>query len=141
MADAAASRSFAFRRWLLWLAWLLLATNLLIPPPSGALAGNTFGVSAVYIYGKAVVWSEAIPGSPDSLGFWRRAILALALFSNVAFIFMPYMRRVRSLSITWKGFLLVALAIDASLALGWTPRYTNAHIVRETARSLASVLN
>jgi nucleoside-diphosphate-sugar epimerase len=30
------------------------------------------------------------------------------------------------------------LAIDESLALGWTPRYTNAEIVRETARTLTA---
>jgi nucleoside-diphosphate-sugar epimerase len=33
------------------------------------------------------------------------------------------------------------LAVETSLALGWTPRYTNAQIVRETARGLAAVLD
>lgn len=116
MADAPASGSFAFRRWLLPVAWILLALSLLIPPPAGSFAGDAFGVSASYVYGKAIVWSEALPGSPASLGFLRCAILALALFSNVAFLFMPMMVHVRCVSIAWKGFLLVAFAIDASIA-------------------------
>ena len=110
------SLRFVSRRSLFWLAWILLAISLSIPAPAGSFVGGTFGVSGFYVFGKAVVWSEAVPGSPESLGFWRGAILTLALFSNVAFIFMPYMRHVRGVSITWKGFLLVALAIDASVA-------------------------
>ena len=116
MADAPAKAPFVSRRSLFWLAWALLAISVLIPAPAGSVVGGAFGVSGFYVFGKAVVWSEAVPGSPGSLGFWRGAILALALYSNVAFIFTPYMRHVRSVSVSWKGFLLAALAIDVSLA-------------------------
>ena len=116
MADAPSTASFAFRRWLLRSAWILLAISLLIPPPAGSFVDDGVGVSAFYVYNNAVVWSEALPGSPASLGFWRGAILALAIFSHVAFLFIPMMLHVRSISIIWKGFLLIALAIDASIA-------------------------
>jgi len=116
MADTVAAPSFVSRRSLFWLAWVALVASLLIPAPAGSFAGNAFGVSAFYVLGKAIVWSEAVPGSPGSLDPWRGAILTLALFSNVAFIFTSFMRRVRSVSIACKGFLLVSLAIDASVA-------------------------
>jgi uncharacterized membrane protein YgcG len=115
MADNPAALAIVSRRSLFWLAWILLAASLLIPAPAGSFAGNAFGVSAFYVLGKAIVWSEAVPGSPGSLDAWRAAILALALFSNVAFIFTSYMRRVRNVSVSCKAFLLVALAIDASI--------------------------
>jgi len=115
MADALATGSFVSRRSLYWLAWILLAASLLIPAPAGSFAGNAFGISAFYVIGKAVVWSEALPGSPGSLDPWREAILTLALFSNVAFVFTSYMRRVPSVSVACKGFLLVALVIDAGV--------------------------
>ena len=116
VAKAPATASFVSRRSLFWLAWVLLAISLLIPAPAGSFVGGAFGVSGFYVFGKAAVWSDAVPGSPESPGFWRGAILALALFSNIVFVYMAYMRRVRDLSITWKGFLLVALAIDAGVA-------------------------
>ncbi len=109
-------QSSAARRWLIRAAWALLAVSLLIPAPSGSFVGGAFGISAFYVFGKAVVWSEAAIGSPDSLGFWPAAILALAMFSNVAFVFAPYLQRCRSVSSTWKGFLLAALAIDIGIA-------------------------
>jgi uncharacterized membrane protein YgcG len=115
MAEAPTAGSFVSRRSLFWAAWVLLAASLLIPAPAGSFAGNAFGLSAFYVLGKAVIWSEAAAGSPGSLDFWREAVLALALFSNVAFIFTSYMRRVRSVSVTCKVFLLVALAIDTSV--------------------------
>jgi len=110
-----ANPPFPFRRVLLWLAWLLFAASLLIPAPPGRFGANTVGGSALYMYGQAGAWSEATPGSPDHLGFLRVAMLALALYSNVIFIIMPYMLRVRSVSITCKVFLLVALAIDVGI--------------------------
>jgi hypothetical protein len=57
-----AGTEFVSRRSLFWLAWILLATGLLIPAPAGSFAGNAFGISAFYVIGKAVVWSEAVPG-------------------------------------------------------------------------------
>ena len=103
-------------RTLLWLAWILLALALLIPAPAGSFAGDAFGISAFYIVGKGILWSEAGPGSPGSLGFWRSALLALALFSNIIYLFAPYLRRCATLSLTWKSILLVALVVDVTVA-------------------------
>jgi uncharacterized membrane protein YgcG len=117
MPDTPASTPFQFRRWLLRLAWILLAVSLFIPPPAGSFPGDKFGVSAFYVYERAVLWSEALPGSPASLGFWRDAVLALALFSNFLFLFVPLMLHVRDVSMAWKGILLIGLAIDACVVL------------------------
>ena len=108
--------SFISPRTLLWLAWILLALALLIPAPAGSFAGDVFGISAFYVVGKGIVWSEAAPGSPGSLGFWRSALLALALFSNIIYLFAPYLRRCETISLTWKAILLVALVVDVSVA-------------------------
>jgi uncharacterized membrane protein YgcG len=116
MTDSAPSPPFAVRLWLVRLAWVLLAISLLIPPPAGSFSGGGFSVSAFYVFGKAIVWSEALPGSPASLGFWRGAVLALALFSQGVCIFVPLMLHVRRVSNTWKVFLVALLAIDASIA-------------------------
>ena len=114
--DAPATPSFISRRSLFWLAWVLLAVSLLIPAPSGSFVNGASGISAFYVFGKAVVWSEAAAGSTGDLGFWPAAILTLALLSNIAYLFTAYMRRVPSVSIAWKAILLVSLAIDASIA-------------------------
>ena len=58
-----------------------------------------------------------MPGSPDHPGLLRVAMLALALYSNVVFIIMPYMLRVRTVAITTRIFLLAALVIDAATGL------------------------
>ncbi len=116
MSDISPPQSSAARRWLVRAAWVLLVVSLLIPAPAGSFVGNEFGISAFYVFGKALVWSEAAIGALGSLGFWPAAILALALFSNVAFVFAPYLQRCRNVSATWKGFLLAALAIAVSIA-------------------------
>ncbi len=116
MSDTSPPKHSAARRWLIRAAWMLLATSLLIPAPAGSFAGDVTGISAFYVFGKAVVWSEAAVGVPGSLGFWPAAVLALSMFSNVAFVFAPYLQRSRSVSATWKGFLLAALAVDVSIA-------------------------
>lgn len=116
MVDTAPPQFASTRRWLIRLAWVLLATSVLIPAPAGSFVGDVFGISAFYVIGKAVVWSEAAIDAPGSLGFWPAAILALAVFSSVAFVFAPYLQRCRRVSATWQGFLLIAVAIDASIA-------------------------
>lgn len=117
MADTPAKTPFSIRRWLFRLAWLLLAVGLLIPAPSGLPGAGVFGISALYVYAKATAWSAAAPGSPGSLGFAQAAILALALYSNIAFIYALYFRDDRANSIAWKALLLVALTVGASVAL------------------------
>ncbi|MEP7329020.1 MAG: TPM domain-containing protein, partial [Betaproteobacteria bacterium] len=117
MSDTSTKSPFISRRTLLRLAWILLALALLIPAPSGSFAGDAFGISAFYVVGKGIVWSEAAPGSPGSLGFWRSALLALALFTNIAYLFAPYLRRCATVSLTWKAILLVMLVVDGSVAL------------------------
>ena len=116
MTDAPAPPSLVSRRTLCRLAWVALALAFLIPAPAGSFVDDAFGISALYVVGKAIVWSETAPGAPGSLGFWPGAILTLALFSNVIYIFMPYLRRCRTVSVTWKCILLIALVTDASVA-------------------------
>ena len=113
--EAPANTSFAMRRVLFWLAWLLLALSLALPAPDGSIGAHIIGGSAFHVYDQAMTWNAAVPGSADDLGFGRSALLALALYSNVVFIIMPYMLRVRSVAATCKVFLLVALAVDASV--------------------------
>ena len=116
MANTRVSESFINRRSLIWMAWGLLAMSVLMPAPAGSFANDAFGISAFYVLGKAVMWSEALPGSGASLGFLRGALVALAAFSNIAFVCASFLRDQRDASITWKGFLLVALALDAIVA-------------------------
>jgi uncharacterized membrane protein YgcG len=123
MDEPATDISFVMRRALFWLAWLLLSASLLIPAPSGTPGPDTIGGSALYVYGLAVGWSQAAPGSPGHPGFLRVAMLALALYSNVVFIIMPYMLRVRSVAITTRIFLVAALAIDAGTGM-LVPEFT-----------------
>jgi uncharacterized membrane protein YgcG len=115
MSDEPARALIVARRTLFWLAWLLLALSLLIPAPTGTTGASTLGGSALNVYAQAIAWSEAAPGSPGSLGLLRVTTLALALYSHVMFIIMPYMLRVRSVSAICKGFLVVLLAIDISV--------------------------
>ncbi|MEO8751197.1 MAG: TPM domain-containing protein [Casimicrobiaceae bacterium] len=114
--DAPVTPSFISRRSLFWLAWVLLAISLLLPAPAGSFVNGASGISAFYVFGKAVVWSEAAPGSAGDLGLFRAAMLTLALLSNIAFLFTAYMRRVRSVSVAWKAILLVSLVPDACIA-------------------------
>ena len=117
MADAPASTSFASRRWLFRLAWVLLAVSLLLPAPAGVPTPGPLGVSAAYLYGQVLAWNAEIPGAAGSLGFWAGAILALALFSHIGFLYTLYLRDDRGVSIGWKALLIGSLAVDASVAL------------------------
>lgn len=61
-------------------------------------------------------WSRAFPAFRDNLHFSSLIVLTLALFSNVAFLFAPSIRNCRSTATSSKAFLLVSLAINASVA-------------------------
>jgi uncharacterized membrane protein YgcG len=117
MANAPAKSSFIPRRLMFRLAWLLVAISLLVPAPAGSLVEGQLGISAIYLYGKALAWSSALPGSPGSLGLLQAAILSLALFSHIAFLYSWYLDDDCSLSTAWKIIVLASLAVDACVAL------------------------
>ena len=117
MADRPAEESHPVRRWLFRLAWVLLAASLLFPTPNDSRFALPLGISAMHVYGLAAAWCDAAPGSAGAIGFWAAAVLALALFSNIAFLYALYLRDDRGVSVTWKGLLSVAFIVDASVAL------------------------
>jgi hypothetical protein len=55
MTDAPAQASFAFRRSLFGLAWIMLAVGLLMPGPAGSFGAETVGGSAPFRKLKAVL--------------------------------------------------------------------------------------
>jgi uncharacterized membrane protein YgcG len=117
MADGPAEESHPVRRWLFRLAWVLLAASLLYPAPSDSPFARTLGISALHVYGTADAWCDAAPGSVGAIGFWAAAVLTLALFSNIAFLYALYLRDDRGVSVAWKVLLSVALVVDANVAL------------------------
>jgi uncharacterized membrane protein YgcG len=117
MADAPATESHPSRRWLFRLAWVLLAASLLYPAPSDSPFAKPLGISALHVYGTAAAWGDAVPGSAGAIGFWAGAVLTLALFSNIAFLYTLYLRDDRGVSVAWKVLLSVAFAVDAGVAL------------------------
>jgi uncharacterized membrane protein YgcG len=117
MAEASASTTFSLRRWLFRLAWLLLVGSLLVPAPAGLPTVGPLGISAAYVYAQALAWNAEVPGAPGSLGFWAETILALALYSHIAFVYALYLRDDRGVAVAWKGLLLVALVVNACIAL------------------------
>ena len=76
MADAPANTGSIPRRVFFAIAWLLLAIALLIPTSSGLPGDNSLGGSAVYVYGKAIAWSQARPGTDVSLSLAQIAVAA-----------------------------------------------------------------
>jgi uncharacterized membrane protein YgcG len=117
MADTPSKTPTSIRRWLFRLAWFLLVVSLFIPAPSGLSVTGPFGISALYVYASAAAWCAAAPGSAGALGFAQGAVLALALYSNIAFIYALYLRDERAISVAWKALLLFLLAVDASVWL------------------------
>ena len=117
MGGTAAITSFPVRRWLFRLAWVLLAASFLVPAPAGLPTAGPLGVSAAYVYAQALAWNSAIAGAPGSLGFVAGAVLALAVYSHIAFVYALYLRDDRGVALAWKAFMAVALAADASIAL------------------------
>ena len=116
MADPPAKAVLVSRRWLFWLAWLLLAISLLFPVPSGFPVAGPVGISALYIYGRSLAWSQAVPGTAAALSFWREAILALALYSNIVFVYSLYLPAEARVSAGWKTILFAALVVGAVVA-------------------------
>jgi len=117
MPNTPAKPLFVPRRLMFRLAWLLLAISLLAPASSGSTVEAPLGISALYLYGKALAWSSALPTSPGGLGFLQAAILSLALFSHIAFVYTWYLTDDCSLSVEWKGIVLLSLVVDAGVAL------------------------
>jgi uncharacterized membrane protein YgcG len=115
VTDAPAKNFYPVRTWLFRLAWLLLAVSLLIPAP-GLPFADPNGFSAVQVYRMAAAWNTAAPGSALSLGFWQGAVLALALYSTIAFLYSLYLPSDRGIVPAWKVLLLIAIAVDASIA-------------------------
>src|SRR5664279_2609750 len=85
--EASATTSFVLRRVLFWLTWLLLGLCLALPAPEGSVGANVLGGSALHVYGRAMAWNAAVPGSADDPRFARSALLALALYSNVCLLY------------------------------------------------------
>lgn len=94
---------------------MLFVASIVLPAPSGSFQGGAFGISGLYVVGKAIEWSRAFPRFTDNLGFTSLVLLTLALFSNVVFLFTPAIRNRRSISTASKVFLLALLAVNASL--------------------------
>lgn len=108
---------FVVRRWIFRLAWILLAVSLLVPAPAGFPTVGPVGVSAAYVYGQVLAWNAEAPGAPGGLGFVAGAILALALYAHIAFIYTPYLRDDRSVALAWKALLLVVLAVAIGVTI------------------------
>ncbi len=117
MSDQPAEKSHRVRRWLFRLAWVLLAASLLYPAPSNSPFAPPLGISALHVYGTAAAWCDAAPGSAGAIGFGAASVLALALFSNIAFLYTLYLRADCGVSTSWKVLVAVAFIVDASLAL------------------------
>jgi uncharacterized membrane protein YgcG len=105
------------RRSLYFAAWLLFLSSLLIPAPAGSFAGGAGGISGLYVLGKVIVWSRSAPDTVAPLDFWRVAILTLAMFSNIAFLFTFVLRNHVSVSAACKGFLIGSVVIGATVAV------------------------
>jgi uncharacterized membrane protein YgcG len=117
VADAPAKLPLISRRTFFVLAWFLFAVSLLQPTPSELPGAYTLGGSALYVYGKALQWSAALPPSDAALTTAQTGVLALALFSHIAFLYTIYLRNDCGIAVAWKGILLASLAIDASVGV------------------------
>ncbi len=104
------------RRSLFRAAWIFLLASVLFPAPAGSFQRGAGGVSGLYVLGKAIVWSRAQPGSSEALDFWHVAILTLALFSNIAFLFTSILRNHTRVSMACRIFLIAAVGINGSVA-------------------------
>jgi len=104
------------RRRMFRLAWLLLVASLLIPVTFSFSGPQSLGLAVAYVYGKAVAWGAAPPEAAGALGFGQAALLALALLSQILFLYTLYLRDDRAVSIGWKGLALAALAVAAGIA-------------------------
>jgi uncharacterized membrane protein YgcG len=120
------------RRSLFLAAWILLLASFIVPAPSGFfpvdaaglsgvkvlgedLLGGTRGMSGAWTLGKVVHWSRAQPGAAEALGSWQAAVLTLAFFANVAFVFCAFLLDYRRVSPACRIFLVAAVAIGGSV--------------------------
>ncbi len=117
MADSPSKNAFVTRRKMLGIAWLLLITSLLIPVSSSPPVAFPFNLSAVHVYGLAIGWSTSMPGWQGGLSFVQAAVLALALFSLIGFLYSIYLGSIGRLNTQWKGLAIAFLVLDASVAL------------------------
>lgn len=87
-----------------------------MPAPAGVLKAGPLGISVTSVYAQALAWVAATPGTPGSLGVLQVAVLALALFANVAFLYTLYLPNDRATSLAWKVLLVAALVVAALVA-------------------------
>jgi len=90
------------RRSLYWAAWILFIVS-------------AYG-TGTYLMARMVTWSEARPGSAASLNLLHVVIFTLAMFSNTVFLFAASIRNCRNFTLTCKGYLIGAVAINLSVA-------------------------
>jgi len=99
---------------------------------------------------QAVGRFNAASPEPQTLTDWMRDIAGELRVANMRIVRLPYspiaaLSAISAYRLLAREQILMlryphVLAIDESLALGWTPAYTNAEIVRETARAIAGRL-
>jgi len=122
------------RRSLFMAAWVLLLASVFVPAPSSLfpvdaaglsgiqwlgedLLGGKGGISGRWVVGKVVHWSRAQPGAEAVLGFGQVAILTLAFFANIAFLFCAFLNDSLRVSLACRIFLVAAVGIGACVAV------------------------
>jgi uncharacterized membrane protein YgcG len=138
MLDLPAKKSLLSRRLFFRLAWWLFLASLLFPVSSGLTVNGPLPISVVYVYGLARTWSDALPGSPGALAFLPSAVLALALYTHILFLYTTYLRDDCTVQFPWKAFAIGAFLIDASAALV-VPEFTHLPAYWIWLASIASI--
>ncbi|MEO8975296.1 MAG: hypothetical protein ABI552_05995, partial [Casimicrobiaceae bacterium] len=69
-----------------------------MPAPAGVLTAGALGISVTSVYAQALAWVAAVPGAPGSLSVLQVAVLALAIFANIAFVYTLYLPNDRAAS-------------------------------------------
>ncbi len=122
------------RRSLYWAACGLLIASAFVPAPSSLFPVDAAGLSGVkilgedllgggggaswrWVVGTVVHWSRAQPGAAAALGFAQEAVLTLAFFANIAFLFCGVLRDSRRVSLACRIFLVASVGIGASVAV------------------------
>ncbi|MBL0141673.1 MAG: TPM domain-containing protein [Betaproteobacteria bacterium] len=122
-------------RFSLYLAsWALLLASVFIPAPSRLFPVDATGFTGVKVLGRdlleggggsswrwlvgtVVHWSRPLPGAEFTLTFGQEAILTLAFFANVAFLFCGLLLGSRRVSLACRIFLVAAVVVSASVAV------------------------
>lgn len=122
------------RRSLFLAAWVLLLASVFIPAPSSLFPVDAAGLSGVkwlgedllggkggssggWVIGNMFRWSRDQPGAEVVLGFGQVAILTLAFFANVAFLFCAIRLDSPRVSLACRIFLVAGVGIGASVAV------------------------